>query len=56
MILIKQPAPHEVLDMARKGLGAMPVYESVPEYVFKDFEFYYIKTLHRNMGVPASQY
>lgn len=42
--------------MARKGNDTVPIYETIPEFAFKDFEFYYIKTLARNNGIAAEGY
>lgn len=46
----------ELLGLAHKNVVYWTPYETVPEYVFKDFEFYYIKTLARNYGITADQY
>ena len=53
---VKQPPPIELLAHAHKEIPYSNPYETVPEYVFKDFEFYYIKTLARNYGIGADKY
>jgi hypothetical protein len=42
--------------MARRELTTNPPYETIPEYVYKDFEFYYIKTLQKNYRVDDKDY
>jgi hypothetical protein len=56
LIFIKQPPSLDLLTLAHKNISHFNHYETVPEYVFKDFEFYYIKTLARNVGITADKY
>jgi hypothetical protein len=56
LVVIKQPANNELLGHAHKNLPYLNPYETIPEYVFKDFEFYYIKTLARNCSIGADKY
>jgi hypothetical protein len=53
---VRQPPLSEVLNMARKEIHFLPLYETVPEFIFKDFEFCYIKSLSRKRGVAAEHY
>ena len=53
---VRQPAGVELLELARKGMSHPLRYETIQEFVFKDFEFYYIKTMARSNEVGPEQY
>lgn len=42
--------------MARKGLSTIPTYETIPEFIYKDFEFYFIKTLQKTYNINNENY
>ena len=48
LVNIKQPPALELLAHAHKDIPYFYPYETIPEYVYKDFEFYYVKTLAKN--------
>ena len=42
--------------MAKKEIHTHPLYETIPEYIFKDFQFFYIKSLSKNYSIKTEDY